>query len=94
MSFVRLGTDGSEVYIYDDVDDGPVCRWCAFTERLPDYTPDEIDPEIWRRRWAPDFATRDLDEMLAHVAKHRDAGHVVPDWVEDVLREEWDADDR
>lgn len=102
MSFVRLGVDGSQVYIYDDGDCGPTCCFCAFTERLPDRTDEEIaalwlpesltaDRERFRARYAPDFATRDLDAMLAHVAEHRDAGHVVPDWVDQVLRDQWDA---
>ncbi len=73
MSFVRFGVDGSQVYIYDDIDLGPHCCFCALAEQ--------------------DFSTRDLDAMLAHVAEHRAAGHVVPAWVDDVLRDEWDEAD-
>lgn len=36
-----------------------------------------------------DFATRDLDAMLAHIAEYRAAGHVVPDWVDQALRDDW-----
>jgi glutaredoxin len=101
MSFVRLGENGSQVYIYDDVDRGPTCCYCAFTKRLPDRTDAEL-AELWipfglarehyRQRSEPDFSTRDLGEMLEHVARHRAAGHVVPDWVDQVLRDEWDAE--
>lgn len=100
MSFVRFGSDGSQVYIYDDVRGYKICCGCTLSERLTDRTDAELaelrlpagaDPEVWRGRWAPDFTTNDLDAMLAHVAKHRAAGHVVPAWVDDVLREEWDA---
>jgi hypothetical protein len=100
MSFVRMGSDGSQVYIYDDCDLGPRCCFCALAKRLPDRTDEELadmwvpsgmDPEIWRVRREPDFATRDLDAMLAHVAEHRAAGHVVPAWVDDSLRTGWPA---
>lgn len=101
MSFVRFGTDGSQVYIYDDVNRGPVCCGCALAERLPDRTDAELatlwvpagmDREFYRQQWAPDFATGDLDAMLAHIAEHRAAGHVVPDWVDQTLRDNWDRD--
>lgn len=103
MSFVRFGSDGSQVYLYDDIDRGPVCCFCAFTERLPDRTDEEIaalwlpevltgDRERFRARYGSDFASRDLDAMLGHVAEHRAAGHVVPEWVDQALRDEWDTE--
>lgn len=95
-----MGTDGSQVYIYDDVDRDKVCCFCALTKRLPDrtdaelaelWTPADMDRETWRARWEPDFATNDLDAMLAHIADHRAAGHIVPAWLDDALREGWSA---
>lgn len=80
MSFVRLGQDSSQVYIFDHVDGYVVCCFCAFT-------PWDADAERIAR---PDFHTTDLDAMLAHIAEHRAAGHVVPDWVDQRLRDEWD----
>jgi hypothetical protein len=101
VSFVRFGSDGSQVYIYDDYERDKVCCFCALTERLPDRTDAEIaalwlpealleDRERFRAQYAPDFATNDLDAMLAHIAEHRAAGHVVPEWVDQVLRDEWE----
>lgn len=103
MSFVRFGVDGSQVYIFERTGDlKKECCYCALTKRLPDHTdaemagmwiPAGMDPGIWRARWEPDFATDDLDAMLAHLAEHRAAGHVVPDWLDDDLRREWDDDE-
>ena len=81
MSFVRLGQDGSQVYIYDDIAVGPRCCYCALAKTWLD--------EAGNTHWV-DFATRDLDAMLAHIAEHRAAGHVVPDWVDQALRDEWE----
>jgi hypothetical protein len=102
VSFVRFGVDGSDVYIYDDVRGYKICCGCILAKSLPDRTDAElaelrvapgIDPELWRARWEPDFTTNDLDAMLAHVAEHRAAGHVVPEWVDQALRDEWTDDD-
>ena len=82
MAFVRFGVDGSQVYIYEETGDTKVCCMCAFTERRPE-----------TGRWDPDFRTADLDAMLAHLAEHRAAGHVVPAWVDKNLRDEWDESD-
>jgi hypothetical protein len=100
VSFVRLGSDGSDVYIFEHVDGYVVCCFCALTKKIRDRTDEElaaiwlpvqgIDRENWRAVYEPDFQTRDLDAMLAHVAEHRAAGHVVPDWVDQRLRDEWD----
>lgn len=99
MSFVRFGADGSQLYIFERVGDfQKECCACALAKRLPDRTddelaemgaPDEQTRELWRARWEPDFATGDLDVMLAHIAEHRAAGHVVPEWLDQLLRDEW-----
>lgn len=103
MSFVRIGQDGSQVYIYDDVQVGPRCCFCPLTKVVRYRTDEELaaiwlpvsgaDREHWRAVYEPDFSTRDLDAMLAHVAEHRAAGHRVPEWVDQVLRDEWDEAD-
>lgn len=101
MSFVRFGVDGSQVYLYDDINIGPTCCGCSLSERLPDRTDAELaemwvpagmDREFYRQRWAPDFATHNVDAMLAHIGEHRAAGHVIPEWVDGLLRDEWDDD--
>lgn len=102
MSFVRLGQDGSQVYIYDDVRGYKLCCFCPLTKKIRDRTDEELaalwlpvadaDREHWRAIYEPDFHTNDLDAMLAHIAEHRAAGHVVPDWVDQRLRDEWEAE--
>jgi hypothetical protein len=104
VSFVRMGQDGSQVYIYDDVQVGPRCCFCALSKVIRYRTDEElaaiwlpvegvVDRENWRAVYAPDFHTRDLGAMLTHLAEHRAAGHVVPEWVDQVLRDEWDEVD-
>ncbi len=98
MSFVRFGVDSSQVYIYDDVRGYKICCGCSLSKRLPDLTDAEL-AEVWvpaiysresfRQRWEPNFTTTDLDALLAHVAQHREAGHTIPDWLEQRLRDEW-----
>jgi hypothetical protein len=82
VSFVRFGSDGSQVYIYDDVDRGPTCCFCG----LAKVTYDEDENPHWE-----DFSSRTLDAMLHHVADHRAAGQVVPEWVDHALRDEWET---
>jgi hypothetical protein len=76
VSFVRFGVDGSNVYLFDHADYGPVCWNCSM--RL------DQDREF--------FSTDDLDTMLAHIAEHRASGDTVPEWVDQVLRDEWEVD--
>lgn len=83
MSFVRFGVDGSQVYIYDDVRGYRLCCFCA----LAKVTYDAAGDASWE-----DFHTNDLDAMLAHVAEHRAAGHVVPSWVDQALRDDWETE--
>lgn len=100
MSFVRLGQDGSQVYIYDDVDGTKHCCFCALAKVIRQRTDEELaaiwlpvdgaDREHWRAVYEPDFHTNDLDTMLTHIAEHRTAGHTVPDWVDQALRDEWE----
>jgi hypothetical protein len=88
MAFVRMGQDGSQVYIFDHVGGYKTCCHCPFTKPRPAPAPGYPDHVTW-----DDFKTTELDAMLAHVAEHRAAGHVVPDWVDQVLRDEWKDSD-
>lgn len=45
--------------------------------------------ELTRNQNVADFATRELDAMLRHISEHRDAGHTVPNWLAEHLRQEW-----
>lgn len=74
MSFVRFTEDGSQVYIFEEAGETKVCCRCALTPGVG---------------WSEFFRTHELAAMLTHVAEHRAAGHVVPDWVEDILVAEW-----
>lgn len=73
MSYVRFGTFGSDVYVYPDVDLGLRCCACKL----------ESPP-----RGIASWDTRSRAELLAHLAEHRAAGHTVPDFVDEVLRDE------
>lgn len=83
VSFVRFGTDGSQVYIYEinqtDADGRllKVCHNCALLGGS------------WLRTGVTNFETSDLTAMLKHLAEHRAAGHRVPDWLDDDLGREW-----
>jgi hypothetical protein len=102
VSFVRLGSDGSEVYIYADVDGTTHCCFCALSKVIRQRSDEELaaiwlpvdgaDREHWRAVHEPDFRTDDLEAMLAHVAEHRAAGHVVPSWVDQALRDDWETE--
>lgn len=85
MSFVRFGAD-SQVYIYDDVRGYKICCFCGLAKITPAPTEDDPDAIHW-----DDFHTTDLDAMLAHVGEHRAAGHMVPKWVDQALRDEWET---
>lgn len=73
MSYVRFTEEGSDVYIYEDVRGFVICCGCIFGGPEP----------------ADDFRTTVLDDMLAHVKRHRDAEHHVPAWVDADLRDQW-----
>jgi hypothetical protein len=77
MSWVRWGIDSS-VYIFDHTDLGPVCFACLLLER--------------HNGNDRHYATTEADDMIAHLAEHRRAGHVVPDWLPQHLRDTWDRE--
>lgn len=76
MSYARWGRDGSDVYVYQHIKGPMVCCGCLLA-REPDA------PTPW-----PDFHATTVADMLEHLAQHRDAGHRVPRFVDDRLKEE------
>ena len=72
MSYVRWGQDGSDVYIFDHVNYGLFCDACP----------------IRPHRSMAGFIAGNNALMLAHIERHRDLGHHVPEYVSDRLREE------
>lgn len=82
MSFVRFAED-SELYIIEHAEDAThpepfkACWNCGLLG------------SSWKTTGVHHFETTDLDAMLAHVEQHRSAGHRVPDWLEQSLREDW-----
>ncbi len=90
MSYARFGLDGSSVYIID----------CDFGSTGPDLA--EIGVIVlacWNcallnegsRSWA--YSTPYRAAMLKHIADHRAAGHHVPDWVDEGIRDDWTDDE-
>lgn len=65
-------SDG-DVYLYHSSGGGIVCCDC----RLKEKSGSQADPVFSRR-----------SEVLAHIAKHREAGHVIPKKAGNVLRQE------
>lgn len=82
MSWARFGADDSDVYLFPTThpDDGHVAECCGC--QLPEYK--ATHDSLWGH-----FHTADLAEFLAHLDKHRAAGHVVPDYVDGLVRAEW-----
>jgi hypothetical protein len=70
MSYARFWWEGSQVYVYDDVDGGITCDTCALAA---------TDTE-----W-PSFNCATRSEMAAHLVLHRAAGHNVPQYAIDNL---------
>lgn len=59
MSYCRMGWDGNDLYMFENVSGVITCSGCRFD-----------DP------WIVDLNS--VEEALAHVAKHRAAGHHAP----------------
>ena len=72
MSYVRFGKD-SDVYVYHHYQGFLECCGCI------------LDPE--GEGWSfPSFKTR--SEMITHLEEHKKAGHDVPEYAIDRLKEE------
>lgn len=70
MSYARWGWDNSDVYVFDSAADGGCLECCGC----------RLDPRGWS------FRTRDVEEMIRHLAKHKLARHTVPGQVERDIR--------
>lgn len=70
MSYVRFGADGSDVYVYADVNGYLNCCGCPMLENFE----------------SSSFNT--TEEMLAHLQKHKDVGHHVPDFCIEGLKKD------
>lgn len=68
MSYCRFGWDDSDVYVYSDVAGGWTCCACQLNTPAPG------------RIFPPSANLNTPGEMAAHLRKHRDAGHTVPDY--------------
>ena len=77
MSYARFSSD-SDVYVYASTAGGIECCRCRFIADTHD-TPRN------------DAVMVDEDEMIAHLEKHRKAGHRVPDDAFEQLRADRDA---
>ncbi len=72
MSYCRLSDPGSDLYVYDCVDGYLICAGCDFAGK----------------GWAGSFTTTSRGEMVEHMLEHRKAGHGVPEYALERLREE------
>jgi hypothetical protein len=73
MSYARWGADGSQVYVFAHAEGWIECHGCLLVR-----TPDDD----------PDFRAQSPWAMAVHLAEHRAAGHTVPDYAIERLREE------
>lgn len=85
MSFSRWGPM-SDLYLFDHAGfNAVVCLGCSLMPKFTDPGGLLFGPEVQNE----DFKTRDLNEMLDHIAQHRKAQDVVPDGLEDELKARW-----
>ena len=89
MSYVRFGSDGSEVYVFES-SAGIECCGCWLQERE---WVDDPDRPIFKGYFrnvgeTVPYVFGTPAEMIAHLDAHRAAGHVVPEYVFEALREE------
>ncbi len=80
MSYARFSSE-SDVYVYASANGGIECSRCRFIA-------DSQEPP------RNNAVMVDEDEMIAHLEKHRRAGHRVPDDAFDQLRTDRDAHPR
>jgi hypothetical protein len=86
MSYARMSAD-SDVYIYHDVDGFLTCLGCALVpaEEL------KMVYDHWLQCTVPEghsFECFTYSEMIAHLEKHIYAGHKVPHYCIDKLRQD------
>lgn len=88
MSYARFGWGGSDVYVFMHVDGYLTCCGCCLQDRVwvddPEYPIFEGYLEETGEHVETTF--HNTEEMVAHLQIHREAGHTVPDGIEDELR--------
>jgi hypothetical protein len=77
MSYLRLGENSSQVYVYMDTDGYLACHWCRLL-----YERSGSDGQ---------FRAYSTQEMIGHLEEHRAAGHCVPGF-DEIVRELWRDD--
>jgi hypothetical protein len=81
MSYVRWGTDGSQVYVFANSAGYVECCGCSFEFK-------EVTPYKNALGWEVDFEMGSAElhsaaEVVEHMQQHRDAGEQVPDYMFD-----------
>jgi hypothetical protein len=87
MSYCRFIE--SDAYIYDDVFYGLYCAACSLSEPIVIYNI-FFDAEV--PAWKGFAAGCDYDKMLEHISDHRQAGHYIPQHVDEQLIFERDCE--
>jgi hypothetical protein len=82
MSYTRFRRGASDVYVFEHVLGVLVCEMCLLQKTCPD--PYGGECPVSARAWC----ARRRSSMLAHLRRHRRAGHLVPDEVFGLLAEE------
>jgi len=80
MSYARFAPD-SDVYVYESSRGGIECQRCRFMQPTDAIASGPRNNAVMV----------DEDEMIAHLAKHRKAGHRVPESAFESLRRDRDA---
>ena len=80
MSYCRFGWEGSDVYIYMSTGGWIECCACSLQPtRRGTLLGEDFDIH-------ESFKAYDTQEMIYHITQHREAGHHVPHYVEEELR--------
>ena len=92
MSYARFGSDGSDVYVFVS-NIGIECCGCSLIPRHWVEVPERAIFGGYLEQDNPDdteiYASNEA--MVAHMERHRAAGHTVPEYVFDRLRDPADA---
>jgi len=86
MSYCRFIE--ADAYIYDDVYYGLYCCACSLMPLRTEYSTFFKEDITMNESFVAGY---DYDKMLAHVAKHREAGDYIPEDVDERLIEERDC---
>lgn len=95
MSYSRFGAEGSDVYVFTAVDRGLECCGCILQERKWVDDPDYPILRGYFKAVGERIHTSGMttDEMLAHLDRHRAAGHHIPGSLIEGLEEDRDEND-